>query len=1066
MGDPFASSSDLGTGPESSNDPTTLSTGTASGPNTTSSASNNTAAGPNVPRDSSPTLTAIEPLAPPSPSQAVNRDPFAPTAATTTATPQSPSHNRQNGTPNRVPAPPPHRGQKRKSIGEWDFVKTIGAGSMGQVKLARHRYTSELCAIKVIPRAKVDHRRHGEGKKPPKESDESKDIRTIREASIGRLLNHPNICKLYEVHAMTNHFYMLFEYVSGGQMLDYIISHGSLKEKQARKFARSIGSALDYCHRNSIVHRDLKIENILISKSGEIKIIDFGLSNMFARRTQLKTFCGSLYFAAPELLNAKPYTGPEVDVWSFGVVLYVLVCGKVPFDDQSMPALHAKIKRGRVEYPNWLSSDCVDLLSRMLVVNSAERAPLSEVLYHPWMTKGYDGPPESFVSPRKPLQLPLDPQVTKELGGFDFGTQEDVERSLTEILESPEYIAACTNWYKNHQETMAKSKHSFGWDFTRRKEPFPASESSESVPDPTNAYHPLISMYYLASEKLERQRQADAENARMLDKSAQQVLNAPTTPVSGSGTGAVSAGGGGAYSAPKPNIPSISRPDPAHTPSRDPFLGPTSPIGSIRRTRSKHRSSQVPAESAPVAISGQRSSSPAAPYTPPPPTRQNYQGYHQSHRSEPPVVGTSASSTTRSPNIATQLLRRFSSKKKPRDHQRGVSLDQSTLKEEVLQPPAEVLSSVEKPLNRSTSMNDGPRTRRKPVHGHSLSVSMAKPSAGQDLTPVPPIPPEYQNSTAPVTTKAEELAIARSPSQYSSTPRKFHPSARAKSLGHGHYRRDSGNYGSGAGAVPAAPSSPLRTQFVPPRNTSGQSNNNTNNNNTAIVDDEFFDEVALDTPTSDNSRSSLGEATSSSGMPSIEFPKQVFLKGFFSVQSTSTKSLAFIRSDIIRVLQHLGVEYREIRGGFLCIHRPSIIDAGHQQTPSPEDHQSLLNASNTPPASPVTNTSNTPGHWRKRSFGSGMFRRRSMVGGESTGNIVDSDMSADSMAGGVVGGSDMISGNGESASSAIVRTPLRFEIYIVKVPLLSLHGIQFKKLTGNSWQYKNLATKILSELRL
>jgi serine/threonine protein kinase len=103
-------------------------------------------------------------------------------------------------------------------------------------------------------------------------------------------------------------------------------------------------------------YADLKIENILISQTGNIKIIDFGLSNLYDPVAHLSTFCGSLYFAAPELLNAKVYTGPEVDVWSFGVVLYVLVCGKVPFDDQSMPALHAKIKRGLVEYPVWLSA--------------------------------------------------------------------------------------------------------------------------------------------------------------------------------------------------------------------------------------------------------------------------------------------------------------------------------------------------------------------------------------------------------------------------------------------------------------------------------------------------------------------------------------------------------------------------------------------------------------------------------------------------------------------------------------------------------------------------------------
>ena len=231
-------------------------------------------------------------------------------------------------------------------------------------------------AVKILPRVAPS----GTGSAPTSEAaakqaskDASKEIRTLREAALSMLLHHPYICGMREMIVHQHHYYMVFEYVSGGQMLDYIISHGRLRERVARKFARQIGSALDYCHKNSVVHRgtssfsaavgrpscgsaDLKIENTLISPSGNIKIIDFGLSNLYNPADRLSTFCGSLYFAAPELLNAKVYTGPEVDVWSFGVVLYVLVCGKVPFDDQSMPALHAKIKRGLVEYPVWLSA--------------------------------------------------------------------------------------------------------------------------------------------------------------------------------------------------------------------------------------------------------------------------------------------------------------------------------------------------------------------------------------------------------------------------------------------------------------------------------------------------------------------------------------------------------------------------------------------------------------------------------------------------------------------------------------------------------------------------------------
>jgi len=326
-----------------------------------------------------------------------------------------------------------------------------------------------------------------------------------------------------------NHHYMVFEFIDGGQMLDYIISHGRLRERAARKFARQIGSALDYCHRNSIVHRDLKIENILISKSGNIKIIDFGLSNLYSPNRHLSTFCGSLYFAAPELLNAKVYTGPEVDVWSFGIVLYVLVCGKVPFDDQSMPALHAKIKRGLVEYPAWLSNECKSLLARMLVTNPSERATLSEVMAHPFMNKGYDGAPESHLIHREALRAEeLDWDVINAMGGFTFGTPNQIYEELRTVLSSDAYLAAVNGWESKRDKRKGpgasssntalsdssdspKKKRFSGFDLKKKlfREEKKAEEPvvrEKDPADPTRGFDPLISIYYLAREKMEREK--------------------------------------------------------------------------------------------------------------------------------------------------------------------------------------------------------------------------------------------------------------------------------------------------------------------------------------------------------------------------------------------------------------------------------------------------------------------------------------------------------------------------------------------------------------------------------
>jgi len=267
------------------------------------------------------------------------------------------------------------------------------------------------------------------------------ELRILREVLVMMLLNHPNIAKLLEFAVSDHHWYLFFEYVSGGQMLDYIIARGRLKEHVARKFVRGIVSALDYTHRSSIVHRDLKIENVLVSKSGRVKIIDYGLSNMYSPDAFLKTFCGSLYFAAPELLSSREYIGPELDVWSLGVIVYVLVVGKVPFDSTSMTELQSKIKSGQVEYPAWLSSQCKHFLSRLLVVDPQQRASMYEIRHHAWITKDFGAPPDDCVPARVPLASmrpeELDSTVLANMRGFGYGSKPDeiLSHLLEEITE-------------------------------------------------------------------------------------------------------------------------------------------------------------------------------------------------------------------------------------------------------------------------------------------------------------------------------------------------------------------------------------------------------------------------------------------------------------------------------------------------------------------------------------------------------------------------------------------------------------------------------------------------------
>uniref|UniRef100_A0A914X435 non-specific serine/threonine protein kinase n=2 Tax=Plectus sambesii TaxID=2011161 RepID=A0A914X435_9BILA len=227
----------------------------------------------------------------------------------------------------------------------------------------------------------------------------------FREVKIMKQLDHPNIVKLYQVLETESTLYLVMEYASGGEVFDYLVAHGRMKEKEARAKFRQIVSAVQYLHQKNIIHRDLKAENLLLDSDMNIKIADFGFSNQFALGSKLDTFCGSPPYAAPELFQGKKYDGPEVDVWSLGVILYTLVSGSLPFDGQNLKELRERVLRGKYRIPFYMSTDCENLLKKFLVLNPARRATLEAIMKDRWMNIGYEEDElKPFIEPQKDLK--------------------------------------------------------------------------------------------------------------------------------------------------------------------------------------------------------------------------------------------------------------------------------------------------------------------------------------------------------------------------------------------------------------------------------------------------------------------------------------------------------------------------------------------------------------------------------------------------------------------------------------------------------------------------------------
>ncbi|CAO3589543.1 unnamed protein product [Absidia cylindrospora] len=324
--------------------------------------------------------------------------------------------------------------RQKKDVGDYWLGKTIGRGASGRVKLGIHKHTGEKVAIKIIARSYL-----------VSSITTAKSVQ--RELAILQLLHHPHLVELKQVLQDSSYVYFVMEYLEGGELFHILAERGKFKESDARRLFYQMVSSLAWCHAHHICHRDLKPENILLTKSKKhIKIADFGMAAM---NTNLKTSCGSPHYASPEIIKGKAYDGTRTDTWSLGVILFALLSGHLPFDDENMSRLLGKIKTGHYRpLPNSLSVEAKHLVKKMLVVDPRRRITMNEILHHPWLTS-ISSNHSTIEDPLKILPLG-DPMVNHTL--FLEGRIWETLKVLWQDLRQEEIIHALASQGSNLQK--------------------------------------------------------------------------------------------------------------------------------------------------------------------------------------------------------------------------------------------------------------------------------------------------------------------------------------------------------------------------------------------------------------------------------------------------------------------------------------------------------------------------------------------------------------------------------------------------------------------------------------
>ncbi|KAL6449502.1 GIN4 Serine/threonine-protein kinase GIN4 [Candida maltosa Xu316] len=344
-----------------------------------------------------------------------------------------------------------------QNIGPWKLGKTLGRGATGRVLLATHQSTGQKAAVKVVSKSELQDDDHHNN------NTEGLPYGIEREIIIMKLLNHPNVLRLYDVWETSKALYLVLEYVEGGELFDLLVERGPLPEIEAIKYFRAA-----YCHALGICHRDLKPENLLLDASLNVKLADFGMAALESNGKLLETSCGSPHYAAPEIVSGLKYHGAASDVWSCGVILFALLTGRLPFDDENIRNLLLKVQAGSFEMPtDEISKEAQNLLAKMLEVDPTRRITTEKILKHPLLTK-YPCSNEDLISERA---LPHPQTAYKSLGSvknidkqilgnlsilWNDRPQEEIIQSLLRNGSNPEKtFYALLMRYKHNQEEGA-----------------------------------------------------------------------------------------------------------------------------------------------------------------------------------------------------------------------------------------------------------------------------------------------------------------------------------------------------------------------------------------------------------------------------------------------------------------------------------------------------------------------------------------------------------------------------------------------------------------------------------